>query len=695
MPNEREFLSELSVRDYDIAGNQLRAYYDKDNKLIFVIDFLIDGKKPNVLLVIEPDNNRKWDDVLENDYGIDLETVRPKKDNKYQKLDIEYSGLDIYRALFDAYETDNDVEAALGVLGQFRGIAVRRSATDRLLAAEELADNARDTIDKTNDTIDELNVRMRQLRAKLSELRKNIGKEPTKQSAAKILRTESQIDAITDKLQRARKRLDNAKKRLASATDDAEFARDILSRFEDVSDAVVPAIVPEAPVAKVPDNNLTLVEDAPLPTEYIESDDLIITTNPKAEEMADEEVKPLFDTDPEILDEEIAFKPIDFSMPSAISGNEVAVKSSVPDVYDDAVDVAPLAFTPPVSFVSEQEDVVLPSQAAPAPVLDSITSVESPVGESIVEQETVVAPAPVVPSYMAPAAEPMPEPDVAPAPIDSGFRPVSPITGDSVSVNSGKNARKPAVMYYVLLIALIVMSIFVLWLYQKSTGNTAVPNIGGKVEPQIIEEQNIVPEEPKVTEVVKESITVAEPVLQVVEPEPTPEPEVVVPVVESIEPVVESMPEPTVVAAETVTVEPTEIVVPVSAPVVKTVAPAPEKEPVKIETEEEILAKKPAYGVSQNEAMFVADDEFETDRLSATVPAKEIVAVDMFDTPIVRAEEAEYYQEPEYIEEEIPGCENGEPDRFGCCPGETYTQIDNGGFVCCPDAGGDCFPPLF
>ena len=90
MPNERDF-STITMREYNVAGNELRAYYDNDGALVFVVDMLVNDRKPNVLLVIDAVDNRKWDDILENDYGVELETVRPKKDNKYQKLDIEYS----------------------------------------------------------------------------------------------------------------------------------------------------------------------------------------------------------------------------------------------------------------------------------------------------------------------------------------------------------------------------------------------------------------------------------------------------------------------------------------------------------------------------------------------------------------------------------------------------------------------------
>ena len=92
MPNERESFIPLDVREYDIAGNLLRAFVNPDGDIVFVLDLLIDENKPNVLLIIDSYDNRKWDDVLENDYGVDLETVRPKKDNKYQDINIAGPG---------------------------------------------------------------------------------------------------------------------------------------------------------------------------------------------------------------------------------------------------------------------------------------------------------------------------------------------------------------------------------------------------------------------------------------------------------------------------------------------------------------------------------------------------------------------------------------------------------------------------
>lgn len=40
-------------------------------------------------------------------------------------------------------------------------------------------------------------------------------------------------------------------------------------------------------------------------------------------------------------------------------------------------------------------------------------------------------------------------------------------------------------------------------------------------------------------------------------------------------------------------------------------------------------------------------------------------------------------------------CEDGSaPDTNGCCTGEIYTDMGEAGFNCCPETGGDCFPPI-
>lgn len=50
---------------------------------------------------------------------------------------------------------------------------------------------------------------------------------------------------------------------------------------------------------------------------------------------------------------------------------------------------------------------------------------------------------------------------------------------------------------------------------------------------------------------------------------------------------------------------------------------------------------------------------------------------------------------PVVADQDILTCDGGEaPDENGCCAGETFTDMGDAGWNCCPDSGGDCFPPI-
>lgn len=52
-----------------------------------------------------------------------------------------------------------------------------------------------------------------------------------------------------------------------------------------------------------------------------------------------------------------------------------------------------------------------------------------------------------------------------------------------------------------------------------------------------------------------------------------------------------------------------------------------------------------------------------------------------------------YSYMPKYTGDAL--CLDGtQPDKHGCCTGEIYTDMGELGFNCCPEAGGDCFPPI-
>lgn len=695
MQNERENLYKpLNMVEYDVEGNVFRAFYDVDGKLVFVLDLVVNDVKPNVLLVINPVGSRKWDDILMNDYAVDLETVRPKKDNRYQKLDIEYQGLGQYDKLIRAYQDDDEHAVALALveLIEFRHAAARRAAYERLGAADVVLTNAKETIDKTNETIAEHQLRLKTLRAKLATQRRDVGREPTKQSAAKILRTESQIDATNDKLMRSKKRLANAQRRLATAEDEVDFANDILTRLDEMDDAV--ANLPGMPLR----TDVSMVDEPAVPM-AVEPQFTEITTfqEPRVDDMADEEVKPLFDKDPEILDENIAFKPIQFDAISVPGENLIEPINNLPQEFvEQETVVQPLTFVPPVQMqpVVDEEKVDFVESA---PVLNTLTTVELPSEKIDSElmgrmdaalpqvQAPVTAPEPAMPSTMEPvlpSAAPMPE--ISPAPIDTGMRPVSPITG-SAQHTIAMEKRKPTVLYYVLLVVLIVLSIFTLWMYQKSV-NTALPELG--IDVKVVEqpEQTVPSEQESVlspfveeakTEKIESSVVasvapVIEEVVAMIDAEPAPVP--VTPaepvgVVQEEMVVVPVTPEPVV---EVVSVEPETPFVSddiVAAPATKSVA--------------DILASKPTYNVSQNEKMFVAAPEYETDiQMGYDEPTPAQFAVEV--APV-----------EEVVEEVAETCADGAaPDADGCCAGEEL--VDFGGeYACCVIGTEKCFPPMF
>ena len=752
MQNERENIFQpLTAIDYDIAGNSFRAYYDADNKLVFVVDFVTSTIKPNVLLVINPDGDRKWDDILMNDYGVDLETVRPKQDNKYQKLDIEYTGLSVYDNLIQTYNNGDDISDEVSYLDAFHHDAAYRAAQERFEAAEMTADRARETIDRTMGVIAELQARLKVLRSKLALQRKSIGKEPTKKSASKILRTESQIDATNEKLMRAKKRLGNAKRRLIVAEEDSEIARSILNNLGGVSE------LPAKPL----NTTVAVRQNPPVPVkkQNIEYTDTTI----EAEEMADnnEEVKPLFDTDPEIIDEDIAFKPIDFGSGSddndddeyqtnvqveeqpAVSFEPIPGIPDVPSAVDTPA-IQPVEFNPPTSFdsfessESTDSDYGTPGVFNPTPIVEeNSTEYETLTGwgddsgvvadvntsfsdtgasETLAEEfQMPIAPAPVTPVTPVVDNEKTFS-EIEPAPVDSGMRPVSPIAPDvpvapsDTDTNITIQRSKPSFVYYILLILLIGLSVFTLWMYQKST-NGNLPELGAKtqVEETITEPVVAEPEVQIVEPVVAEPVVV-EP--EYVEPEPVIEESVVEPVVE--EPIVEPEyvePEPVI---EEPVVEPETEVVPdtTSASVIKSLRYTEEvPEPVVVETEEEILAKKPAYGVSQNEKMFVSEYESDADMNTALDFVAYDTGVVTYDEPSVvttttyESEEIIEYNEPdvyadevfveEVVEEDVEMCaDGGYPSPEGCCAGEVYTHVGNGEYVCCAQSTGECFPPM-
>ncbi len=745
MPSEKE-KPVLKSQDYEIGGNTLRAFYDARGKLVFVLDYYTSEIKPNVLLVMTSHGDRKWDDVLANEYGVDLETVRPKKDNKYQKLDVEYDGLVVYDNLIRAYTDDGDVDAALRDLNEFRTASCRRAAMERLDVARAVAENARETIDRAGDSIVELQAKIKTTRAKLQSLRRNIGREPTKQSAAKILKTEARLEMLNSKLNRAKRRLENATKRLDAANDDMAAAQRVLDLIPDNGnmDRKFKTVETKRPT---PEKKLPVVapDDEPMDDdagddasddEFDDDDNWIVDDD--ADDNAPEsndDVKPLFDKDPNIMDEKIAFKPISFDeswkttteheesntiidqenveenddMPvvdvdkdSRENDEPVADEKTalvppkpimdvvrVPDGYDtepqekldsvfsesvnDTIDYgAPVAVdenksdnAPVLDSLTNVDDVSAPTTDAavdvsPRPVDDMISPTNYMVPENTTnaddtDNNVVASDTPGVPdvpdmSVIADINEPndnnndenkvdnnivIPAPAVDNRHADNVVRPMSPGARPVVATTpvARDNNQRPSLLYYVLLLVLIALSVFTLWLYQRSNVSPdAVPELVADNTPVVMSQDEI-----ENTDVSDEN-----PFVAIGDEAKTIDAAVIEGAVENslnkIAVAADIEPEPAVVEPETETV---------------VAEPEPYVEPEFVEPQPTVV-NKPEYKVSQ-ENVFVGSGGG--------------VNGNLCDGDVA-------------------------PDANGCCPGETYSLVNNQR-VCCPDVGGDCFPPLF
>jgi hypothetical protein len=259
-----------------------------------------------------------------------------------------------------------------------------------------------------------------------------------------------------------------------------------------------------------------------------ETDRMIL---PKESEMA-EEPKPLFNKDPEIIDEKIAFKPVEFEVPSFVP--------------------------PPFAPEPVVEETILEPIAQPVAEPEKEDTAETVILQTPAPAAQPIAVQPVINTVEPIVEKAQPVEQAAPIPIQPEImqmeRPYSPTTGQNIDVIPAKKDKKSVVIYYLMLIILIGLSVLTLWLYQTKIDKAATPNLTlpDDAAPQqvaesvplteplipteesafiITESETHTPEESDFTEVIIEPPIFSEPVeiteqpLPEEEPLPMPEPE--------------------------------------------------------------------------------------------------------------------------------------------------------------------------
>jgi hypothetical protein len=248
---------------------------------------------------------------------------------------------------------------------------------------------------------------------------------------------------------------------------------------------------------------------------------------------------------------------------------------------------------------------------------------------------------------------------------------------------------------------LIALSIFTLWVYQKSS-NQNLPELGASVQAETQEEVVVQDgqdanspflggtEDVKV-EKVSEPVQVVMPAAEV-KPVETESVEIVMDIV------TEEVP---ATPAEAVTISPSVEVVSVPA--------TPEQEDKVDEAQSaeedpflsddtvvapaqksiaEIIASKPVYNVARDDKTFVAAPEYDTDGVVAeTVQEKNVPVVDVAEPSVVTVQE-------EVVSETLECADGNLPDDNGCCSGEESVDLGGGELVCCEIGTDDCFPPM-
>ena len=308
----------------------------------------------------------------------------------------------------------------------------------------------------------------------------------------------------------------------------------------------------------------------------------------------------MFNEDPQILNDDIAFKPIAFDAP----------------VFNESEDI-------------KEEPIVQIEE--PKPVLESMTPIHEPepvfTPQPIVEEE-VVEEKPVI-ETIKPVEPVIQESETVVEPV----RPITPVVNNFQAPIENKEHSKPGFIYYVLLLVLILLSVFTLWLYQKNISGDTTPVLTAKATETVVAE-------PKVVEKVEQPAPVVVNEQQNDDVFLNEEPAVAEPVsveTKEQEPIEEEQDEEPIE-------EPTPMVD--TAPVVMDVVPSrlntsvdTDAEEENVISEEDILANKPVYEPgAKYDDMFVSEEDYESGFISP----------DSESDYLYDAEEAAYQEEMGY-----------------------------------------------
>lgn len=214
-------------QDYDFS-----VYYDNNGNPAFAIERTLDDIAPNHKIIVDAEKGEqnlqnpevKWEEILEKRYSIDINEIWPKIENKFQKIDPEYEGLNLYAELIRNPDS-NEIKEAFEINREKQSLD---NALER--EQEELLElnRASNTIETSNKTLKRTQKSFSNLKARLKGYKEDEKNDPESVDQEKKQRTIDSFNKYKEKLKRTKRRIRRAERREVKAREELALTRAII-----------------------------------------------------------------------------------------------------------------------------------------------------------------------------------------------------------------------------------------------------------------------------------------------------------------------------------------------------------------------------------------------------------------------------------------------------------------------------------
>lgn len=234
------------------------AYYDRKERLIFVLDSTKDALTPSDRLIIAPYDRKKWDEILREKYKLEPDLIRPRKGHLYQPLDIEYENLHLYDTFLK--DISDNIAAKNIVLNRekqsLKHAVVRlNDETDTLHKAQATVMSSRKSVEDFSARMERLKQRQKAMQKKKKENPKSVKLEQEEKLHTSIDRNNEALKERRKRLRRAEKRVEKSKEHIAAIKERLDHIKEKLAVYKQQeleTKPVPPKPRPTAPFVQPP-----------------------------------------------------------------------------------------------------------------------------------------------------------------------------------------------------------------------------------------------------------------------------------------------------------------------------------------------------------------------------------------------------------------------------------------------------------